>query len=196
MKNKIYLSVCLLLIFLSGCKGASSPYFEEASEIAEETEIPEAKNRMADDLSETAECYVYICGAVKTPGVYELPAGSRIYEAVAQAGGLLENACEDGINQAEKITDGQMIKIPTKEEAADPSFGPSAEENASDGRVNLNTADVSELMTLPGIGESKAMSILSYREEKGGFSSAEEIMNITGIKEGVYSKIKDYITVD
>ena len=110
----------------------------------------------------------------------------------------MENACEDSINQAEEVSDGQMIRILTKEEAKEAPMqkeGAAASE-ASDGKINLNTADAGALMTLPGIGESKARSILSYREENGGFSSVEEIMNITGIKEGVYSKIKEYITVN
>ena len=152
------------------------------------------------ETKESTDCYVYICGAVVHPGVYKLTAGSRIYEVVSAAGGLLDNACEDSINQAEVVTDGQMIKVLTQDEAQEQEI-PKGEADAgssqeSDGKVNLNTAGVSELMTLPGIGETKAGQILSYREEKGGFTSIEEIMNITGIKEGVYSKIKDYITVN
>ena len=88
-----------------------------------------------------------------------------------------------------------MIKILTEEEAFRQESSIQEPQEQADGRININTAEAADLMTLPGIGESKARSILSYREEKGGFSSTEEIMNITGIKEGVYSKIKDYITV-
>ena len=112
------------------------------------------------------------------------------------AGGLREDACEDSLNQAQEITDGQMIKIVTEEEASQGGEESGSEEFDSDGRINLNTAKAEELMTLPGIGASKAQSILSYRDEKGGFSSIEEIMEITGIKEGVFSKIKDYIIVN
>ena len=145
-------------------------------------------------VTETAEdCYVHVCGAVHHPGVYRLPAGSRVYEAVLLAGGLLETACEDGINQAQEVADGQMIKVLTAEEAKEQENAQTGEPE-TDGKINLNTADAAALMTLPGIGEAKAASILSYREEHGGFSSAEEIKNITGIKEGVYSKIKDRIT--
>ena len=95
------------------------------------------------------------------------------------------------------MSDGQMVRVPTKEEAqygAESAEGGAKETDS--GLVNINTADAGELMTLPGIGASKAESILSYRREQGSFASVEEIMNITGIKEGVYSKIKDYITVN
>jgi competence protein ComEA len=91
-----------------------------------------------------------------------------------------------------------MVFVPTIEEAETPEAETGASLGASGpaGKVNLNTADFTELLTLPGIGESKASAILAYREEKGRFSSVEEIMDITGIKEGVYSKIKDHITVN
>ena len=108
----------------------------------------------------------------------------------------MEDACEDSVNQAEEVADGQMIRILTKAEAEEEKALSQNDAQPSDGRINLNTADEQELMSLPGIGASKAQSILAYREEKGGFSSTEDIMNITGIKEGVYAKIKDCITVD
>jgi competence protein ComEA len=194
MKKNIWISICLAIVFLSGCGKDAQTYFEEASPTSEEADVSETTfGEHAGDQDET--CCVYICGAVQNPGVYELMAGSRIYEAINMAGGLLEHASEDSINQAEELVDGQMIKILTKEEAKDQASA-QTEQKESDGRVNLNTADADELMSLPGIGEAKAMSILSYREERGSFSSIEDIMNITGIKEGVYSKIKDYITVN
>ncbi len=204
MKKRIWIMICLFLCMVSGCGEVSRSYFEEASEAEEEMNLQKNETeRMYVTETETevnSDCYVYICGAVVHPGVYKLNAGSRIYEVVSAAGGLLDNACEDSINQAEEVTDGQMIKVLTQDEAQGQEI-PEREEDAgssreADGKVNLNTAGAAELMTLPGIGEAKAGQILSYREEKGGFSSIEEIMNITGIKEGVYSKIKDYITVN
>ncbi len=204
MKKRIWTVMCLLVLLLSGCREAAETYFEEASERLEDTqeaESEEAESEEAVKAEEKTECYVYVCGAVESPGVYKLPAGSRIYEAILRAGGLREDACEDSINQAQQAADGQMIKVLTREEAAQMGTQTASEEleageEENGGRVNINTADADELMTLPGIGESKAMSIISYREEQGGFSSAEELMNITGIKEGVYSKIKDHITVN
>lgn len=204
MRKAVWMGLCLFLCMASGCGEASRAYFEEASE-AEENAAPQEKMTEVMDIAETetkadADCYVYICGAVLCPGVYKLSAGSRIYEAVAAAGGLSEEACEDSVNQAQEVADGQMVKILTKEEAEEQRTvseeSEAAGQQESGRKVNLNTADAAELMTLPGIGETKAKQILSYREEKGGFSSKDEIMNITGIKEGVYSKIKDYITVN
>lgn len=151
------------------------------------------------------ECCVYVCGAVQTPGVYVLNAGARIYEAIEMAGGLTENAGVTAVNQAQEICDGQMIYIPTKEEAAAYPVSSSAVDGTAqqssqtvdedDGRVDLNTASAAELMTLSGIGETKAAAILAYREAHGGFSSIEEIMNVDGIKEGSYNRIKDNIKV-
>lgn len=204
MRNIVWMGLCLFLCLASGCGEASRSYFEEVSEAAgsaalqtEATESPGLTERATEtDL----DCYVYICGAVVHPGVYQVPAGSRIYEVVLAAGGLSENACGDSVNQAEKVTDGQMVKVLTEEEAKEQKTAPEeadeTRQQESGHKVNLNTAGAGELMTLPGIGETKAGQILSYREEQGGFSSIEEIMNITGIKEGVYSKIKDYITVN
>ena len=153
-----------------------------------------------------ADIYVYISGAVEAPGIYVLKEGDRVYQVVEMAGGLTEGASPDGVNQARILEDGEMVRIPTKEEVAkDPSLseassastGGSAAASSSkdDGKVNINTADEAQLCTLPGIGESKAKAIISYREENGGFSSIEELTNISGIKEGVYSKIKDLICI-
>lgn len=155
--------------------------------------------------------FVYVCGQVKKPGVYEMAAESRIFEAVEQVGGLLKDAAPDWLNQAEKVSDGQKIYVPSEEEVKDleeagnlqAAGGQTAEAKAaepgaggtSDGKVNLNTAGKEELMTLSGIGESRADAIMQYRQENGGFQSAEDIMKVSGIKEGIYEKIKNQITV-
>lgn len=138
--------------------------------------------------------YVQVSGAVKRPGVYELPEGSRVFQALELAGGLTAEAEEAGINQAQVLADGQMIWILTKEEAAASALQPGNQQQ-EDGRVNLNTASREELMALPGIGEAKAESILSWREAHGGFAQIEDLMKIEGIKEGVFSKIKDCVRV-
>ena len=136
---------------------------------------------------------VHVCGAVVSPGVYELPKGSRVWDALEAAGGFLESASTDYLNLAEVIADGQKIYVPTCEEA---TMRMDMEEEEESGKVNINRASKELLMTLPGIGETKAESILAYRNEHGSFSSIEEIMEIPGIKEAVFSKIKDYITVN
>lgn len=195
MKQRIWMVMCsILLVVMTGCGSSSQIYLEE-TETTEDVCILEDTEKSMEE-TEKFVLYVHVCGAVLNPGVYELPMGSRIYEAIALAGGLREDACEDSINQAEILSDGEMIKVLTVEEAAVQQTTGNTEEAEEDGRVNINTADAEQLMTLPGIGASKAESILSYRNENGSFSSVEELMNITGIKEGVYSKIKNHITVD
>ncbi len=195
MKIQIWAGLCVFAIIIAGC-GRAGSYFDQAETGTQESLSTEVSTQAGTgwQAGQEKECYVYVCGAVVQPGVYKLPAKSRIYEAIQMAGGLLESACPDSVNQAEEATDGQMVKILTQKEAD--NMDAQEIDSAQDGRVNLNTADAGKLMQLPGIGASKAESIISYRTEKGSFSSIEEIKNITGIKEGVYSKIKDYITVN
>lgn len=141
--------------------------------------------------------FVYVCGAVHAPGVYELPAGARVYEAIAAAGGVTGDAAAEYVNQARMIEDGERVYIPTESEAEQGTglFSEETQAGGSGTKVNINTAGLEELMTLTGIGESKASSIISYREVHGRFHSIEDLMQIEGIKEGVFNKIKDDITV-
>lgn len=134
--------------------------------------------------------YVQVSGAVVKPGVYQLPADSRVFMAVELAGGLTPEADEGSLNQAQAVSDGQQIYVYAVGEQARQE-----EARESDGRVNLNTATAQELMALPGIGQAKADSIISYRESSGGFQAIEDLMKIEGIKEGVFSKIKDRIKI-
>ena len=176
------------------------------------------RTELSDASSEEAKTLVvHICGAVSAPGVYELPAGSRIIDAVEAGGGFLPEADEACCNLAEEIVDGCQIYIMTKSEScadgqAEKKAGiqtsPDSDMQTTDinvrsnsttalenGLVNLNTADVAALMTLPGIGESRAKAIISYREQHGAFTKIEDIMKISGIKQAAFSKIKDKITV-
>ena len=142
---------------------------------------------------EAQEICVYVCGAVRKPGVYMLPAGSRVYAALEAAGGLLPEADPRQINQAELLADGQQITIYTEE---DLEAMPSAEAAVgADGRVNINTAGTEELMTLPGIGQVRAEAIVRWREEHGAFASIEEITQVEGIKEASFRKISDRICI-
>ena len=179
----------------------------EPGEQAEDENISAPENNTAEDRrdvenSEKSAVYVYICGEVINPGVYELSGDSRIYEAVDAAGGFTENAARECVNLASKVSDGMQITIYNREEAAslqadsasvDGNAGKSG--TSGSGLVNLNTATKEELMTLKGIGESKAEDIIRYREKSGGFKKIEDIMKISGIKENGFQKIKDSITV-
>ncbi len=146
--------------------------------------------------------YVHVCGCVKNPGVYALPAGARAQDAVDAAGGFTRKADSTAWNLASLLEDGMQVNIPGKNvEAAgktgeeEPSSGSGAE-TATEGRlVNINTASAQDLTELPGIGESRAQDIVNYREENGLFGAIEDIKNVSGIGEGIYNKIKDLITV-
>lgn len=145
--------------------------------------------------------FVHVCGAVVSPGVYELTEGTRIAEAIGAAGGFTKEADPDALNQALTVSDGQQVYIPTVDEAAGTPalqwFQAGVRNgSAESGKVNLNTADRDELMTLPGIGSAKADSIIDYRLEHGGFSTVEDIKKISGIKDSVFNKIKDRVTVE
>ncbi len=166
-----------------------------------------------EPTAESADILVHVCGNVNSPGVYSLSPGSRIYEAVEMAGGFTEEADNSLINLADRLTDGMQIYVPAltedENETARQYIRPAegAPETGADlntgtgsgnagSRVNINTASKDELMTLSGVGESRADAIIAYRTENGSFASTEEIMNISGIKDGLFGKIKDKITVD
>lgn len=178
--------VLIVFIFMMGCGRESR---EKLSEAGSDFLIGEESHAAAVTDESPAEICVYVCGAVNAPGVYTLPAGSRVYEAVRMAGGLSDEADERAVNQAELLTDGRQVTIPTKAEVL------KEEEGAAGGPVNINTAGVSELMRLSGVGESRAKDIIAYRKEHGAFSVPEDIMKVPGIKEAVFEKIKDDITV-
>lgn len=142
--------------------------------------------------TESVRFYVHICGEVEHPGVYEMEPGSRIFQAVELAGGFTAEAATDALNLAQETADGMKITVPSRTEMQ-MAQAPGADDGAH--KINLNTATKEELMTLRGIGEARAADIIRYREEHGPFQAIEEIMNISGIKESAFLKIKDDITV-
>lgn len=159
-----------------------------------------------DKALEEDVVYVYVCGAVNCPGVYKLKPDARVYEAIEAAGGLSTDAAAEYVNQAQKVEDGVQIYVPDKEEAeqglesglgSTPGGSMAAESGAdtASAKININSATVEELKTLPGIGDAKAQSIVSYRQANGMFQGIEDLMNVEGIKSGVFDKIKDKITV-
>ncbi len=216
----IWAFVCLSA---GGCAAKSSAsMYLEAKEQTEETRTDKENagqdaldgqtvfddNGESDEKTDSGICFVYVCGAVNQPGVFELAKGSRVYEAIALAGGLRGDAYSKGINQAEQIQDGDMIEVLTKKEHARlceqtgetglcEQTGEAAmhRKEPQDGLIDINTASEAELMTLNGIGQAKAANIIAYRESSGGFGAPEEIMNVSGIGEGVYAKIQDKIKV-
>lgn len=151
----------------------------------------------------TAELIVYVCGAVNNPGIYALETNSRLYEAIAMAGGFSAEADPAYHNLARSISDGERIyilscaetKLLTTEQFLDGEDGTNGISQETNGLINLNTATAEQLKQLPGIGEAKAASILEYRQKIGHFTDIEEIMNVSGIGEAMFEKIKNKITV-
>lgn len=166
-------TVMLSVFFMNGCTAGM------------ESAIVKVEDANLEEKSDTEGLYIYVCGAVKNPGVYQLTTGSRIKDAIEVAGGFSDNADMNAVNMAAFVEDEMQLQVPDKTQS---------DLSVSD-KVNLNTADKEKLMTLPGVGESKADSIIRYRAENGRFKKIEDIMEITGIKEGLLEKIKDSITV-
>lgn len=184
---------------LPGCRETQEDSLEELRLDGEREEDEEdaadgtGNGHFEEEPSEES-VFVYVCGAVRNPGVYELEEGARVFEALELAGGVTEHAAPETVDQARVVSDGENIYVPTREEVQK-SEAISGTERIENQKININTAGMEELMTLTGIGEAKANSILNYREENGRFESIEEIMDIPGIKEGVFDKIKDDITI-
>lgn len=196
--TKLFLIGTVLLLLISGCGPDPDILLETGSLEQEKTDSEKSAAGRSQEQKKTEQkfLYVYICGKIKNPGVYCMKEGDRIFRLIEMAGGLTREADAYAVNQAELLTDGSMIYIPSKEESEN-GYAASSQnrQDSESGKVNINTASEDELMTLSGIGEGKAKSIISYREEQGKFQSIEDVMNVDGIKEGVFSQIKDRITV-
>lgn len=143
--------------------------------------------------------YVDICGEVKSPGVYELKGNTRLFQLIEMAGGLTEEADSISINRASVLVDGQKVIIKSTDNEKNETtyqfsdYTPSTDTN--DSKININTADSIGLQDIPGIGPSKALSIVSYREEHGPYKKIDDIVNVSGIGDRTFDNIKDYITV-
>lgn len=189
--------------------GKVSPKAERVTEKASQTtgEGTEAGGELSEKFSMEKNVCVHVCGAVVAEGVYSLPAGSRVADGVTAAGGFSESADTTYHNLAALLSDGQKVYVPTVEETrelsvsekavssnGEPGGRPLSGENGT-GKVNINTADAEELMTLSGIGEAKANSILQYREKVGPFQSIEELKNVSGIGDAMFERVRDSIIV-
>ena len=142
--------------------------------------------------------FVYVCGNVVNPGVYEAAQGARVYELIDMAGGVTQDGCAEALNLAEHVSDGQKLYVPGYDEYdfTENIAGQAGGAEQGGGLVNINAADLELLMTLPGIGKTRAQAIIDYRESCGRFDSIEDIMQVSGIKESAFSKIKEYICVN
>lgn len=140
---------------------------------------------------EKSTIVVDVKGAVVQPGIYQLSADARVYQAIQAAGGLLKHADQQRINLAEKCKDEMVIYVPAKGEMPPLEMGTLSAEGD---KINVNTASASELETLDGIGPSKAEAIVKYRETHGPFQSADQLTKVPGIGSKTVDKLKDQIT--
>ena len=167
---------------------------------AETSEAGETADDYSGDRSlSDGTIFVDIGGAVKNPMLAELPDGSRVDDAIQAAGGLTQEADMSSINRAEFLLDGQKIYIPSlaldeEGNVVEGAVNGSAVAGASD-KVNINTADSTQLQTLSGVGPATAQKIIDYRQSNGSFTSIEDIKNVSGIGDKTFEKLKDHITV-
>ncbi len=169
------------------------------------TRLPAGKPIALEPAPTKAPIEVHVVGGVVHPGVYKLPDGSRVQDAIDAAGGLLSDANTSAINLAAKLEDGQQVQIGGGAGAGTPSAGGTSvpftviqtpDTGGSNGDlVDLNTATLAQLESLPGIGPTTAQSIIDYRDQNGPFVQIEDIMNVPGIGPSTFNSIQDLITV-
>lgn len=193
LKNNKFLII--LILVLSAC-GYIFLYIKEEKNqnILIESEDIQIE-QVEEVIEEIPKIYVDIAGAVINPGVYVLDEGSRVNDLLFLAGGVLEEASLDNVNLAYILTDGVKITIPTKKDVTKNIIQTSLFNTSKSEIININQANIDELTTLSGIGESLAENIINYRKQNGNFKKKEDIKNVSGIGESKYSKIKDKITV-
>ena len=201
IKNLAYLCVLTMTLLCSGCGEEQVTISGNSEEnVTEKVSQQGAEEAGADESltihSETPEYItVFVCGAVKNEGVYELEAGSRANDGLEAAGGFSDDADTVAVNLADVLEDGQKLYFPVGgEHLPDES---EAGTDASEQRlVNINSADAAELMTLPGIGETKASQIVEYRRKNGAFASKDDLKNVSGIGDSIYEKLETYISTE
>lgn len=179
-------------------KGSDGDYFQMADErfVQEETTAALTDVLHGESaLKDGKMIYVYVCGHVENAGVYTFAEGSRRFMAVDAAGGVTKDGTTEFLELAGVLSDGERIYVPSIEEAEEQEFLAAGTGSVTNGLVNINKASKEQLMSLPGIGESRAEQIIQYRETNGPFQDIGDIMKISGIKEAAFAKIKEYICV-
>lgn len=166
---------------------------------SEESSVVTSESQSEEEVDQQA-VFVHVGGAVNSPGLYELPADSRIKDAIDAAGGMKENAQIDSVNLAQVLVDGDQIVV--AENALSNSNQANSEKSNESGaspgastKININTASAEQLMELDGVGEATAAKIIDHRSNQGRFKKPEDIMNVSGIGEKKYDAIKDKICV-
>lgn len=168
---------------------------ESSAKVKSKEEIPK-------DIEETTEVVeqdlitVDVKGAVKSPGIYNLPLGSRVHDAVQKAGGMTENADSKNLNLAQKVSDESLVYVPSKEETDIQEASSNTTSSKETKKVNINKASLEELKQVKGLGGKRAQDIIDYRESKGTFKSVDDLKKVSGIGAKTIEKLKDYVTVD
>ena len=158
----------------------------------------EVKKEEKEESLEQELITVDVKGAVKSPGIYDLPVGSRVHDAVQRAGGLTEEADSKSLNLAQKVSDEALVYVPSKGEAAasQQTASGTTPSTSKDKKVNLNKASLEELKQVKGLGGKRAQDIIDHREANGKFKSVDELKKVSGIGAKTIEKLKDYVTVD
>lgn len=209
--TRIIIGICIVFLFAAGILfwrqqslTADSSYQQNLSFEPYSSPVAGLSEKSVDSPEDTTdvgsrcdEYAVYVSGAVKKPGLFRYSRTARVYDAIQSAGGFRKKADRDAVNLAQPLTDGEQIHVPYRTPKSSEKTADTATKNhtTEEQLININTASLEELMTLPGIGEAKAGSIIAYRKQHGFFSKKEDLMEISGIKEGVYNKIKNFIVI-
>ena len=206
----LVLAAVLFFWFYGNAQDSEQVHMEDAQTAAEnqptetqQAELAGSETKGAEKIPEQGDIYVDICGEVAKPDVYRVKNGSRLFEVIAQAGGLTAQADINVINRAETVRDGQKIRILSYEEtnqgaqqqgdASASQYRSQAQANYE--KININLADAATLQMIPGIGPSKAERILEYRETTGPFQNIEDIKNVSGIGNKTFENIREYLFV-
>ncbi len=190
----IFLAISMMFV-LEGC---NFPFLSDLYPVEKGVSIRgEAASSYEEDTGRVSGAeegdsliYVHVCGCVRHPGLYSFKEGDRIDAAIRAAGGFTSEADQKSVNLARTLEDGSQIRVLSDGGGSEGTSG-----SGDDPRIDLNQADKNQLMTLSGIGESRALAIIAYRDAHGSFSSVEELKKVDGIGEGIYQKIKDLIKV-
>ena len=165
-------------VFSSGTGTGNTVTLEKSSDSGEEKQTVEAP-----------KIYVHVAGSVKSPGIYQLDTGTRVYDAVLAAGGFTEKANQSSVNMARALTDGEQLVVSSESSVA--SFdGPT-----SSSLISLNQASSSQLEDLPGVGPALAGRIVDWRSANGGFKAKEDLLNVAGIGDKLFASFKDLVTL-
>lgn len=195
----LFLKGGVLIIFLIAAtfifigKSDEDKTLEQVEKLSEEQMTEDDENWMEE--YQTDDVYVDIGGEVKNPMLLQLPSGSRIDDAIKAAGGLTDKADLSNVNRAQLLEDGQKILIPTLGDSASAEEAQKISDAQKDVKVNINTANDDELRTLDGVGPATAEKIINHREKNGRFKSIEDIMDVSGIGEKTFERLKDDICV-